>query len=323
MSDSQLHRFLFDGLPVRGALVQLDESWLEAMRVRAHSGAFPRPVRQLLGQMTAAGFLMQSQLKFKGALLLQIQGDGPLQLAVSEVNSDYGFRATAKLKGVVVDDAGLTELANADGEGRCSITLDPADRAQGTQPYQGVVPLHDDERKPLAEISAVLEHYMLQSEQLDTKLVLAADDNRAAGLLIQRMPVSAKGMHSDYADEDLIGRDEDYNRLAMIAETLTNAELLKLNADDILRRLFAGEALRRFQPEPAHFSCSCSHERVSRMLLGLGREELEDILAEQGQVEVGCDFCGRQYRFDRRAIEQIGGPEGAAITAPGSGRTIH
>ena len=323
MSDSLLHRFLFDGLPVRGALVQLDESWLEAMRVRAHSGAFPSPVRQLLGQMTAAGFLMQSQLKFKGALLLQVQGDGPLQMAVSEVNSDYQFRATAKLKGVVVDDAGLTELANAHGQGRCSITLDPADRAPGTQPYQGVVPMHDDERKPLTEISAVLEHYMLQSEQLDTKLVLAANDDRAAGLLVQRMPVSVKGMHSDFADEYLIGRDEDYNRLALIAETLTDAELLKLSADEILRRLFAGEAIRRFQPEPAHFSCSCSHERVSRMLIGLGREELEDIVAEQGQVEVSCDFCGQQYRFDRNAVELMTAPESIVIPASDSGRTLH
>ncbi len=127
--------------------------------------------------MAAAGVLMQSNIKFNGALLLQVYGDGPVKLAVAEVRSDLSFRATATVVGEVPADARLEALLNVHGQGRCSITLDPSDRLPGQQPYQGVVPLHGDQREPLQQLSQVLEHYMLQSEQLDTRLVLAADDH--------------------------------------------------------------------------------------------------------------------------------------------------
>mgnify|MGYP003339676735 CR=1 FL=1 len=170
---------------------------------------------------------------------------------------------------------------------------------------QGVVPLHGDQREPLQQLSQVLEHYMLQSEQLDTRLVLAANDEIAAGLLIQRLPVEGEGNLGGLRNEDDIGLSEAFNRIAHLASTLTRDELLTLDADTVLRRLFWEEPLQRFEPLAPRFSCTCSTERVKGMLTSLGEEEVQDILAEQGQVEVGCDFCGRQYRFDAVDVGEL------------------
>jgi molecular chaperone Hsp33 len=294
---SRLHRFLFDGLPVRGSLVRLDDSWREMLARRAHE-PYPPAVRELLGEMAAAGVLMQSNIKFNGALVLQVYGDGPVKLAVAEVGSELGFRATAKVVGEVPAGAQLEAMLNVHGQGRCAITLDPADRRPGQQPYQGVVPLHGDQREPLQRLSMVLEHYMLQSEQLDTRLMLAADDQVAAGLLIQRLPVDGPSRMSGERNEDQIGLNEDFNRIAHLAATLTRDELLALDADTLLRRLFWEERVQRFEPRSARFACSCGRERVAGMLRGLGKGEVDSIIAERGEVEVGCEFCGQQYRFD-------------------------
>ena len=300
---SELHKFIFEGLPVRGMLVRLTGSWQELLARRAGAAdAFPAPVRALLGEMAAAGALMQANIKFNGALILQVFGDGPVRLAVAEVQPDLAFRVTAKVVGEVKPDAKLEAMLNVHGKGRCAITLDPKDKLPGQQPYQGVVPLHGDAREPLQELSQVLEHYMLQSEQLDTRLVLAADDRIAAGLLIQRLPVEGAGNLGGQRNEDEIGLNESFNRIAHLAATLTREELLTLDADTILRRLFWEEKLRRFEPMAGalgpRFECSCSRERVGSMLRSLGRDEIEGILAEQGQVEIGCDFCGLKYHFD-------------------------
>jgi molecular chaperone Hsp33 len=301
---SQLHKFIFDGLPVRGMLVQLTDVWQEVLARRAanvQTGAYPQAVRHLLGEMTAAAVLMQSNIKFNGSLVMQIFGDGPVKLAVVEVQPDLSLRATAKVVGELADASTLPEMVNVRNEGRCAITLDPLNKMPGQQPYQGVVPLFDDQRQPLSRFSDVLQHYMLQSEQLDTTLVLAANDNTAAGLLIQRLPVKGEGNLAAKAtmeDEDEIGRNEDYNRISILAASLTADELLHLDAETILRRLFWEEKLVRFEPLTPSFACSCSRERVSNMIRSLGSEEVESILAERGDVEVGCDFCGQQYRFD-------------------------
>jgi molecular chaperone Hsp33 len=188
-------------------------------------------------------------------------------------------------------------MLNVHGKGRCAITLDPKGNLPGQQPYQGVVPLHGDQREPLQEVSEVLEHYMLQSEQLDTRLILAADDEVAAGLLIQRLPVEGEGNLGE-RNEDEIGLSEGFNRIAHLTATLTKAELLALDAETILRRLYWEERVTRFQPQTPRFACTCSRERVGAMLQSLGREEVDGIVAERGSVEVGCEFCGTQYRFD-------------------------
>lgn len=302
----QLHKFLFEGLPVRGMLVRLGASWREVLSRRSTASdgghAFPAPVRALLGEMAAAGVLMQGNLKFNGALILQMQGDGPVKLAVAETQPDLSFRVTAKVVGAVAADARLEAMLNVHGQGRCAITLDPQDRLPGQQPYQGVVPLFGDQREPLQKLSEVLEHYMLQSEQLDTCLVLAANDDVAAGLLIQRLPMAGAanlaGSVLVGTDEDQIGRNEDYKRIAMLAATLTGEELLTLSPEQVLHRLFWQETLCVFEPMTPRFACRCSRARVANMLRGLGADEVGSLIKERGEAEVGCDFCGRVYHFD-------------------------
>ncbi len=317
---SELHKFLFDGLPVRGMIVRLTDAWTELLARRAgntETGAYPAPVSELLGEMTAAAVLMQSNIKFNGALVLQVFGDGPVKLAVAEVRSDLSLRATASVSGELPAHAGLADLVNAGGGGRCAITLDPQDRLPGQQPYQGVVPLHGDRKEKLHRLSDVLQHYMLQSEQLDTTLVLAANDEVAAGLLIQRMPARGEGNLAGAAgrgDEDQIGLNEDYNRIATLAASLTRDELLSLDVETILRRLFWEERLLRFAPQRGEsgprFACSCSRERVGNMLRSLGIDEVQGILDERGSIEVGCEYCGQQYHFDAVDAAQL-------FTAPG------
>ncbi|WP_272868076.1 Hsp33 family molecular chaperone HslO [Caldimonas tepidiphila] len=306
---SELHKFLFEGLPVRGMLVRLTDAWQDMLRRREQAGSYPAPVRSLLGQMAAAGVLMQSNIKFNGALVLQVFGDGPVKLAVAEVQPDLAVRATAKVVGEVAEDAQLEAMLNVHGQGRCAITLDPKDKLPGQQPYQGVVPLHGDQREPLQQLSQVLEHYMLQSEQLDTRLILAANDEVAAGLLIQRLPVEGEGNIGGARNEDDIGLSEGFNRVAMLAATLTPEELLTLDAETVLHRLFWEEQVLRFEPlrgeDGPRFACTCSRERVGQMLRGLGREEVDDIIAEQGRVEISCDFCGAHYHFDTVDVGEL------------------
>ena len=306
---SELHKFIFDGLPVRGIVVRLTDTWTEILRRRASNsehGAYAVPVREMLGEMVAAGVLMQSSIKFDGALVLQIMGDGPVKLAVVEVQSNMELRATATVLGTVAVDATLSQMVNVHNQGRCAITLDPQTKFPGQQPYQGVVPLFDDHGKPIEKLNAVLEHYMLQSEQLDTMLVLAADEQVAAGLLIQRLPVQGEGNLSgslvSKENEDEIGVNEHYNRIAILASTLKREELLTLDVETVLRRLFWEETLTRFEPLTGEvaprFACSCSRERVARMIVGLGADEAHSILEERPNIEVACEFCGVQYHFD-------------------------
>ena len=324
----QLLKFLFEALPVRGMLVRLDSSWRELLSRRASVSdgghAFAPPVRALLGEMAAAGVLMQGSLKFNGALILQMQGDGPVRLAVAETQPDLSFRVTAKVVGPIADDARLEAMLNVGGQGRCAITLDPLDRLPGQTPYQGVVPLHGDQREPLQKLSEVLEHYMLQSEQLDTCLLLAANDEVAAGLLIQRLPVTgAANLAGDLlvrADEDHIGRNEDYKRIALLAATLTADELLTLQPAQIMHRLFWQETLRVFEPLTPRFACRCSRERVAGMLRGLGADEVGSLIEERGEAEVGCDFCGRVYRFDPVDVAELFTP---GREAPPSSGQMH
>jgi molecular chaperone Hsp33 len=315
---SELHKFIFDGLPVRGSIVRLTDAWTDIL-ARRHgnldSGSWPPRVAELLGEMAAAGVLMQSNIKFNGALVLQVFGSGPVKLAVAEVQHDLSLRATAKVVGDVDVNARLSDMVNQGNKGRCAITLDPQNRFPGQQPYQGVVPLHGDRREKIERMSEVLEHYMLQSEQLDTRLVLAADGKVAAGLLIQRLPLEGEGNLAgsmvSKANEDEIGVNEDFNRIAILAASLKREELLELDVDTILHRLFWEEKVLRFEPQTPRFACTCTRERVVNMIRGLGREEADSILAERGEIDVACEFCGQQYRFDAVDAAQI-------FTSPGA-----
>ena len=305
---SELHRFIFDGLPVRGHLVRLTQGWYELLRRRGDAGqAWPTPVRDLMGEMTVAAVLMQANLQFDGALILQVFGDGPVKLAVAEVQADLAFRATAKVLGDTLPGDGFAQLLNLHGAGRCAITLDPGALQAGRQPYQGVVALNDARGQALPALAQVLEHYMRQSEQLETRLVLAADEHLATGLLIQRLPVEGSGNLGASGAEGEPARDDAFNRVAHLTATLTRTELLSLDASTLLRRLYWEEPLRRFEAAGAlpRFECRCSRGRVGRMMQGLGRAEIDDILAEQGRIEVACEFCALQYRFDSVDVGEL------------------
>ncbi|KAB2313430.1 Hsp33 family molecular chaperone HslO [Betaproteobacteria bacterium SCN2] len=276
MADA-LTRFLFEYAPVRGGIVQLEETW---QAIQSHAD-YPAPLKRVLGELLAAAALLTSNIKFEGSLVLQLHGDGPVRLIVVEVTSDRTLRATAKWTGEVPADT----LAAMLGHGRFVMTLDQS--KAGKQNYQGIVPL---EGQTTAE---VLAHYMQTSEQLDTRIFLAASDARVAGMMLQRMP-------------DQQGMDHDaWNRATILADTLKPEELLQVPANDLLMRLFHEETLRRFEQEPLAFACSCSRDKVAGMLQSLGREEIDSILAEQGEVEIACDFCGHQYRFDAVDATQL------------------
>lgn len=297
MSD-QLVKFLLGDGHVRGVLVRLESTWAALQQRRA----YPAPVAPLVGQMAAASTLLAGSLKFDGSLILQIHGDGPLQLAVAECQPDFGVRATAK----VADDGSvqlpsevdLTSLVNVHGRGRCAITLDPRDPAAGRQPYQGIVALGDAQGRPLPTLSRVLEQYLAQSEQIESLLLLACDAGSACGLLLQRMPGAQAGAAHDSPDED-------FSRARHLAATLTEDELLRLAPEEVLRRLFWDEGVRVFDPHTPRFHCTCSRDRVAGMLRMLGREEVESILRERGEIDVRCEFCGQGYAFDSVDAAQV------------------
>lgn len=327
---SELHKFIFDGKPVRGMLVRLTDAWQDILARRAanrDTGAYPQPVRELLGEMAAAGVLMQGNIKFNGALVLQIFGDGPVKVAVAEVQPDFALRVTATQTQAVPEGAELPDMVNTGRQGRCAITLDPKDRLPGQQPYQGVVSLVDDQGESLTQLNEVLEQYMRQSEQLDTVLVLAADDKVAAGLLIQKLPVEGEANLAGTAAPSAHVQDieQAFEHIAILSRSLKREELLELDPMTILHRLFWEEPVRlleSFKDATApRFDCTCSRERVSRMIQSLGQDEAQSILDEQGKIDVGCDFCGAHYVFDAVDVAQAFNP--AAAPAANGDNTHH
>ena len=306
---AKVHPCIFEGLPVRGFLVQMQDTWTEILsrrRLNPETGEYPKPVRALLGEMTAAAVLLQSNIKFDGALILQIWGDGPLKVAVVEVQPDLRVRATAKVVGEVSEDALLSEMINRNHMGRCSITYDPQNRRRGQQPYQGVVPLDRDNGESYERLSDILEQYMRRSEQLDTTIVLGTDDDSCAGILIQRMPIKGQdnlGGNQQDIEQDALDQNEDYKRISILTKSLTTQELLTLKSDVILHRLFWEERLAHLATDESsavtpYFGCTCSRQRVAAMIQGLGLEEAESILEEKSNIDVSCDFCGANYIFD-------------------------
>jgi molecular chaperone Hsp33 len=274
MSDS-LQRFIFEGAPVRGELVHLDATW----RAVLERHAYPDPLRAVLGELMAAAALLSATLKFEGSLILQIQGSGAVKLIVVECTSEQTMRATAKWDG---DLAG--SFRQLVGDGRFVITIAPSDV---TQTYQGIVAVTGD------SVSQVLEHYMSTSEQLETRLWLAADAAQAAGMLLQRVP----GPPGDDTDA--------WTRAVTLGETVRSEELLQLPGTQVIRRLYHEEDVRVFDPRVVSFRCSCSRERVVNMLRMLGHEEVRSIISERGEVEVNCEFCNRHYGFDAVDAEQV------------------
>lgn len=295
MSD-QLLKSLFDGQGARVEIVQLDATWREI--IARHQ--YPKCIERLLGELVCAATLLSANLKFNGALVLQIQGDGPVGLLLVECQADLSLRATVKLRSsadALPDDMDLQSLLNPKGGGRFSIILDPLDRLPGQQPYQGIVPLEGN------TVAELLEHYMASSEQLQTRLWLAADGQRAGGLLLQKLP--------DHGGQEPVDADL-WDRAQELAATVKREELLGLRPEELLRRLYWQETLRVFDPLPVRYRCTCSRERVAGVIRSLGQAEADSIVHEQGSITITCDYCVKDFVFD--AVDVAGlfaRPDGA------------
>lgn len=286
-----IQRLIFDSVPVRGEIVSIQTAWQHIVGLHT----YPAPVQRLLGEMLAASTLLSSTLKFQGSLIMQLHGDGPVKLLVCECHSDLGVRATAKLApdAILPDDATLEAMVNVHGHARMAITLDPSDKLPGQQPYQGIVPLEGQ------SIAQVLQAYMTRSEQIETQLWLSSDADTCAGLLIQRLPKDGGSLGT------LKDTEDDWQRLLLLCSTLKESELLSLAPREIAKRLFWEEQVRVGTERPVRFQCSCNRERVGSMLARLGRDEVQEVLRELGEVNVHCEFCNTKYAFDAVDVAQL------------------
>ena len=299
-----LQVFVFDGAPVRGEIVNIRDSW-QAILARKD---YPPAVKKLLGDLVAAGVLLCGTLKFNGSMIIQAQGNGAIRLLVLECNEHLVIRATAKINEDIdlsnlAENAGLSDLINPDGKGRLVITLDPADRQPGQNPYQGIVALSDD-GKPVQSIAEAITIYMRDSEQLETRLWLASDEESCGGLLLQKLP----NMGGQLKMDDEVAA-EGWSRLQMLSDTVTNEELLNLEPKVLMKRLYLEESshhgVRSFDQRTIQFGCRCSRIKVEDMLKMLGEDEINSILEEKSNVETNCDFCGQIYIFDAVDCKQI------------------
>lgn len=303
MSD-QLKKFLSEDRSVRIESVHMQQTWQAA---QAHH-TYPPSVAALLGELVAASTLLAATLKFDGSLLLQLQGDGAITLMVVECRADMSIRATIKLRDRPLPiQRDLQSLLNPGGTAKFIVVLDPPKNTLGRQAYQGIVPL---EGKTIAQ---VLEQYMLRSEQLETRIWLAADTEHCTGLLLQRLPLQGGNQQAE-----ILSADESWQRFQRFAETLSTKEMLEVTQETLLRRLFWEETLLTFDSRPIVWQCSCTRERVADMLKMLGRAEVEDILVTQGKIEVACEFCGQPYLFDGVDSAMLFQP-----IAPGAGKSLH
>ncbi|MEI8399926.1 MAG: Hsp33 family molecular chaperone HslO [Alcaligenaceae bacterium] len=286
-----LKKFLFDDRSVRVESVRIEQAWLSA---QAHQ-QYPAPVTALLGELVAASTLLAANLKFDGSLLLQLQGDGAIALMVVECRADLSIRATVKMRERALPTANdLQSMLNPGGTAKFIVVLDPPKNTPGRQAYQGIVPLEGN------SVAQALEQYMLRSEQLHTRIWLAADSLHCSGLLIQRLPLQGGAQQTE-----LDTADESWARAQHLAQTLTPTEMLSIDQDTLLHRLFWQETLLVFESQSITWKCSCTQERVADMLRMLGKAEVDEILQEQGKVEVACEFCGLPYLFDALDTESL------------------
>jgi molecular chaperone Hsp33 len=274
-----MRRFLFERYPVRGYIVHLDSSW----RAIQEPTAYPPAVRQLLGEAMVSATLLAATLKFEGMLTLQLQAPGPVHLLVAQCTDRHAIRGVARYHDLPLDLGAPEVLKRLSGDGRLSVSVESG--AQSAR-YQGIVPLTGD------GLAHSLEAYFENSEQLPTRIWLAAGTERAAGFLLQRVPEHER---SSASAEEI---DELWNRVGHLAGTLTDTELLGLPESELLHRLFPEDDVRLFSPAPVFFQCRCSRDRVAGILRSLGESEIQSILAERGTVEVRCEFCNRAYAFD-------------------------
>ena len=275
----QIQRFLFEQRSVRGELVQLKQSYEQCISGKD----YPPQTEQLLGECLAAVVLLGNILKLDGLLSIQAKSDGPIGLLMAEYNSNHSVRALVRMHEGAADEMEFQQLFT---NGHMVITIDPREGER----YQGIVPLMGE------SLSVCLEGYFRQSEQLDTHIQLMANGELAAGFMLQAMPAT---------EEHAAVSHEDWEHLLQLSNTLAPSELFELDKLQILHRLFHEETLRVFDPADICFRCSCSQPRTLSALRSLGREEVDQILSEQGSIQMDCQFCGQEYRFFDTDVKDI------------------
>ena len=281
LAEDVLHRFLLERAGVRGVIVRLGPAWREV----AGRAEYPTPLLDLLGQTLAASALLTGNIKFEGALSVELKSQGALRLLFAECTDAGRLRGLARWNADIPESLTLNELPQA----LMAITIGKAERGQR---YQGLVDLNHP------DLAGALENYFQQSEQLPARFVLAANEQHAVGLMLQKVP--GEGGHDAQHDED------GWPRVEHLTATLGRDELLSTQPEELLYRLYHEETVQLFKPRPLAFGCSCSRERVEAMLRSLGREEIEATLeAQQGTIEVTCEFCARTYHFDRVDAEHL------------------
>jgi molecular chaperone Hsp33 len=285
--DSTL-RFLFDKTPVRGELTQIDRAYQEVLS--KHS--YPTQVKALLGEFLAAVAMLSDTIKFNGTLSLQVKGSGQVRTIMAECRDNRALRAIAQYNDDFEDGGQLL------GEGQLAITIDP----EKGKRYQGIVLINDDD----LSLSAVLEDYFLQSEQIRTRVWLFANDKAAAGFMLQAMPQSASESSLNALDT------EDWDRLVHLASTLTADEALSLSSNDVLHRLFHEETVRVFDPRPLEFECTCSVERTANAIETLGLEDALEIISQNGFIDIDCQFCHERYAFNEADVKALFSSENKA-----------
>ncbi len=269
----QLYRYLFEHHQVRGELVQLDQTFRHMVAAQE----YPAPVRQLLGELLVATSLLTATLKFEGSITVQLQGNGPVSLAVINGDHQQQLRGVARWQGELPANPDLKALV---GDGHLVITISPDEGER----YQGIVSLESD------SLASSLESSFAQSEQLATRIWIrtggTAAEPLAAGMLLQELPASSE----QHADE--------FDHLSKLTDTIKDEELITLPAEEILYRLYHEEEVRLFAPQAIQFRCTCSRERCEQALLQVGQVEVEAMIHEQGQIDMHCDYCGSHYQFD-------------------------
>lgn len=292
MANNILNRYLFDDLSVRGELVQLDETYQRIIS----SKEYPAAIEKLLGELLVATTLLTATLKFEGSITIQLQGEGPVSLAVINGDNNQQVRGVARWEGDIPTNANVRELMGKNGY--LVITIEPE---QGER-YQGIVGLESD------NLSEIIESYFERSEQLKTRIWIRTGEldgkAHAAGMLLQVMP-------------DGTGTPEDFDHLEKLTDTIKDEELFTLQAQELLYRLYNQEVVQLFTPQPVEFNCGCSRERSGAAIITLPQPEVDNILQEQGHISLHCDYCGTTYKFDRNQVDEL------YIDAKGENKTIH
>ncbi len=295
----QVRRFIFENQPVRGHWVHLESAWRE---LRAHA-SYPPQVTELLGQAVVASVLLAATLKFRGTLTFQLQGNGAVSLLVAQCTHDFRVRAVARCDDAAVraHSCGALFRHLVGDAGLISVTVEAEEKSLR---YQGVVPLSG------GSLAESLETYFGSSEQLPTRVLLTADAEHGAGMLVQKLPGAedSSAVESSAVEEAWLGAQRG------IAQLGTGSGLRERSIEELLAQGFPGHDLRLFRGAPVRFECRCSEGRVAGLLRALGPEEVRDVLREQGSVTVTCEFCHRPYRFDSRDVEALfaEGPDSGA-----------